>query len=367
MPDIVYGTETYSIGDLVANTMYGCVHRATGSSGKEFCIKTYSNRKIKVSQGYCEVPMNEVNIAFALEHDNLLSLLDTFQDSHYAHCVFEHLSGGDLLQLVQDNPCGLEEARVRCLLLQATRGLTHLHQCDIAFQDVSLENMLLNMAGDKLKLCDPGQAVQFQRDAAGVEQPVKYRGLVGQPFRPPELYLCQPYLATQVDSWCLGWCGFCLLNGECMFWDTSPCNHDSSWQGAKACLASGSVDSLLQLHVPSGPAVDFIVSLLQLSVNSRLPLSDQHAFFEQGSLQASCSAEPKSLLSELSASQRFVYLQEGWHPRSPTEVACEAGEFCKVWLDSQTPDGWVYVEFPDAAPHKAGYLLWWCLDLDTPS
>lgn len=38
-----------------------------------------------------------------------------------------------------------------------------------------------------------------------------FTGLVADEFRPPELYEEQDYLASRVDSWCLGWNTFYLL------------------------------------------------------------------------------------------------------------------------------------------------------------
>lgn len=48
------------------------------------------------------------------------------------------------------------------------------------------------------------------------EKAVPFNGLVADDFRPPELYEEQDYLASRVDSWCLGWNTFYLLT--CVTW-----------------------------------------------------------------------------------------------------------------------------------------------------
>lgn len=140
------------------------------------------------------------------------------------------------------------------------RGLAELHERRLAMQDVSLENYLVfyypskavsasiksigeakgqvaakdlvKHLGDRdkivrIKICDPGQAEKFEVDSNGVEQKVRYRGLVGKSFRPPELSrntlfngqgdLPMEYLATKVDSWCFGWSTFYLLTATPLF------------------------------------------------------------------------------------------------------------------------------------------------------
>ena len=91
MNQVTCGKDVYSFHERLANTIYGWVHRAKGSSGEEFCSKTCSKSKMMCSHCLCEVPLNEVKISFALEHENLLSLLDTINDGGYVHCVFEYL------------------------------------------------------------------------------------------------------------------------------------------------------------------------------------------------------------------------------------------------------------------------------------
>merc|ERR1719296_638322 len=101
------------------------------------------------------------------------------------------------------------------------KGLGGLHSRGLAMQDVSLENMLLYVLGDgqwNVRVSDPGEAAPFVVDpATGVEGPVPFRGFVGKDFRPPELYAKREYLATKVDSWCLGWSAFYLLVARPMF------------------------------------------------------------------------------------------------------------------------------------------------------
>ena len=100
-----------------------------------------------------------------------------------------------------------------------------------------------------MRLIDPGQAerIGFSPGAggdgganaaaggggdgagAGDEIPVKFRGLVGKSFRPPEIYEKKPYSSTKVDSWCLGWSTFYLLTAMPLFLEADPAKNDKEY------------------------------------------------------------------------------------------------------------------------------------------
>merc|ERR1712151_417184 len=100
-------------------------------------------------------------------------------------------------------------------------------------QNVCLEHMLVYVqeGGPWLvQICNPQQAVVFKVDPlSGAEKPVGFQGLVGKEFRPPELYKGSEYLASKVDSWCLGWSTFYLLCGQQLFLTADPAQQDPDW------------------------------------------------------------------------------------------------------------------------------------------
>ena len=57
----------------------------------------------------------------------------------------------------------------------------------------------------------------FEVSENGEEKPTAFRGPRGKSFQPPELHRGQPYLATKVDCWCLGWSTFYLLSALPLF------------------------------------------------------------------------------------------------------------------------------------------------------
>jgi len=144
-------------------------------------------------------------------------------------------------------------------------------------QDVSLENMLLYIAGngdESVAVCDPGQACPFAVDpATGEEIPSEFRGFVAKEFRAPELYDKKEFLATKVDSWCLGWSAFYLLCAQPLFHSADLSENDPDWvmfqtKPSKAFAFKGWRPEL------SAQAQDFIVRLLHVDPEQRMSVRD---------------------------------------------------------------------------------------------
>merc|ERR1719454_1338007 len=148
----------------------------------------------------------------------------------------------------------------------------------------------------QVKVCDPGQAVIFEVDQNGEEMPVNFRGLVGKSFRPPELHEQQPYAATKVDSWCLGWSTFYLLTAQPLFMSADPAQQDSDW----LLFQQGDFATLFQqkCNLCSPVGLDFIFRLLQIEPKRRMSISDalKHAWLTDPKI---CPVvAPKELLPE---------------------------------------------------------------------
>ena len=100
-------------------------------------------------------------------HPHIVSIHEAFEDEFCHYIVFELAKAGDLLEALKLKPDGFSEQQCRFMIRQATKGLAKLHDRRVAMQDVSLENMLIfvyDLEGIRIKVCDPGQAVEFQRD-----------------------------------------------------------------------------------------------------------------------------------------------------------------------------------------------------------
>ncbi|CAJ1389608.1 unnamed protein product [Effrenium voratum] len=305
-PNIRGNREEYQLVMHLQSALFGGVYEAKGrSSGRDFAIKVLHKSELqKVEENnsieFCEVPLSEIKFADVMRgHEHVMEVEEHFEDQYCHYCVFELCRGGDLLEALKQKPMGFDERHAQFLIRQAAMGLTFMHERGVAMQDVSLENMLLNVnpgnGNWQVKICDPGQAVHFQTEG-GQEIPVGFHGLVGKSFRPPELHEHKPYLSTKVDSWCLGWSTFYLLTAQPLFMSADPSQKDADWHLFK----NGKFDELFKTKSPnfSPTGIDFIFKLLQLEPSKRMSIADccKHAWLADPSVPP--MLVPKELLPE---------------------------------------------------------------------
>eukprot|EP00927_Polykrikos_kofoidii_P003367 TRINITY_DN11333_c0_g1_i1.p1 TRINITY_DN11333_c0_g1~~TRINITY_DN11333_c0_g1_i1.p1 ORF type:complete len:969 (-),score=145.83 TRINITY_DN11333_c0_g1_i1:194-3058(-) len=282
-PNIKGNREEYQLVRRLQSALFGGVYEAKGlTSNREFAIKVLHRSELTKAQEsnsieFCEVPLSEIHFAERMRgHEHVMEAEEHFEDAYCFYVVFELARGGDLLEALKQKPTGFDEGHAQFLIKQAAKGLGFLHQRCCAMQDVSLENMLLHVDEStgqySVKVCDPGQAVVFEKDQSGQELNVNFRGLVGKSFRPPELHEQIPYISTKVDSWCLGWSTFYLLTAQPLFMSADPSQQDADWELFRA----GNYAELFanKTNLPSSVGLDFIFRLLRMDPEGRLSIPD---------------------------------------------------------------------------------------------
>ncbi|EER20565.1 MAP kinase-interacting serine/threonine-protein kinase, putative [Perkinsus marinus ATCC 50983] len=280
--------EVYELIEQLQSALFGGVYRARGlKSGRDYAVKVLHKRELakmhREARGHrnvelCEMPLSEVTYASKMrDNDHVLELLDHSEDDHCHYLASPLARGGDLLEALKEvsnaTESGFQEKIVKCVVAEAAQGIAHLHSHGLALQDVSLENMLLFVDPESgnytVKICDPGQATEFTIDKHGREEPIHFKGLLGKSFRPPELYSRRDYIATAVDSWCLGWSIFYLLTARSLFQTADPRSGDKDW----IAFSTGDVEQLFRRkgarHL-SRQAKDLILKLMQLDPRQRL-------------------------------------------------------------------------------------------------
>ncbi|KAI7844212.1 hypothetical protein COHA_002346 [Chlorella ohadii] len=117
-----------------------------------------------------EVSVNELRLQASLHHPNLVRYHDGFiEGDKYLCAVMDLLPAGDLEGMVRAHikrRRRLPEADVWSYLLQACRGLEHLHKHSIIHRDIKPANMLLGENG-LLTVADLGVAGVLQATCIG--------------------------------------------------------------------------------------------------------------------------------------------------------------------------------------------------------
>ncbi|KAL5255060.1 hypothetical protein ACHWQZ_G014481 [Mnemiopsis leidyi] len=154
----------------------------------------------------------EIDIMRGLKHDNIITLLDSF-DTENEVCVVTDFADGELFHILEDDQ-KLPEEVVHHIAHQLVSALWYLHSNRILHRDMKPQNILL-CNGGLVKLCDFG----FAR-AMGVDT-FMVTSIKGTPlYMSPELVQEQPY-DHNADLWALGCILFELYAGEPPFYTTN--------------------------------------------------------------------------------------------------------------------------------------------------
>ncbi|XP_047454001.1 triple functional domain protein isoform X5 [Mugil cephalus] len=163
-----------------------------------------------------EQVVQEIRLLQALDHPNVVKLLDTYETAHSYVLVLDMADQGRFLDYIVSWG-NLTEEKVALYLRDILEALHYLHSWRIAHLDLKPENIVVEHASSQplIKLTDFGEAVQLNPPSSYVHP------LLGSPeFSAPELVLGQP-ASLMSDLWSLGVVTYVVLSGASPFLDES--------------------------------------------------------------------------------------------------------------------------------------------------
>lgn len=98
--------------------------------------------------------MREVEIHKRLKHDNIIRLINYFEDEANLYLILEFASKGSLFHLIKKKKY-LTEDETFFFFVQACAGIYFLHSIGLIHRDIKPENMLIGK-NHTLKICDFG-------------------------------------------------------------------------------------------------------------------------------------------------------------------------------------------------------------------
>lgn len=144
---------------------YAETYRVKDVNGKTRFLKLINYSKLHRSQIDNNGQITEVEIAKLLRHHNLCQYVDAgnilMDGSQYAWLVTEFVSGETLLQrIIRDNDISVYEIKTIAKTVLSALSYLHSQPVPIIHNEVTIQNILLNLAGDwkDLKLIDFGHA-----------------------------------------------------------------------------------------------------------------------------------------------------------------------------------------------------------------
>ena len=99
--------------------------------------------------------MKEIDIMKRIgECQNIVRLLEVFEDRKFVYLILEYASNGDLLKKIS-NGYILKEEEIKIIFSDIVIGLEHIHSKNIIHRDIKLDNILIDEY-ENYKICDFG-------------------------------------------------------------------------------------------------------------------------------------------------------------------------------------------------------------------
>eukprot|EP00939_MAST-03C_sp_MAST-3C-sp1_P005119 g5119.t1 len=197
-------------------------------SGVVFALKTLS--KEKIDGVVLDMLRLEVEILAALDHPNVVHVVDAFETPSKILLILQFGRGGDLFEYIRKQKNKrLPYASARIAIWQIALGLAHCHAQGIVHRDIKLENFIFVDTPEegkplpRLQLIDFGLAKQWQ--APGTSDSIqvkKMNTIVGTlDTSAPEVRDRNIMYTSKCDMWSLGAVAFKILSGRYPFQDES--------------------------------------------------------------------------------------------------------------------------------------------------
>ncbi|XP_052411664.1 death-associated protein kinase 1 isoform X1 [Carassius gibelio] len=207
--------DYYEIGDELGSGQFAVVKKCRHkSTGVEYAAKFIKKRRSKSSRrGVSKEDIErEVSILKEIQHPNVITLHNVFENKNEVILILELVAGGELFDFLAEKE-SLSEEEATEFLKQILDGVSYLHSKQIAHFDLKPENiMLLNRSvpHPRIKLIDFGLAhkIDFGND---------FKNIFGTPeFVAPEVVNYEP-LGLEADMWSIGVITYILLSGASPF------------------------------------------------------------------------------------------------------------------------------------------------------
>ncbi|XP_072526912.1 death-associated protein kinase 2 isoform X1 [Salminus brasiliensis] len=207
--------DFYEIGEELGSGQFAIVKRCKEkSTGVEYAAKFIKKRQSRASRRGVrrEEIEREVNILQQLQHPNIISLHDVYENRTDVVLILELVSGGELFDFLAQKE-SLSEEEATEFIKQILDGVQYLHSKQITHFDLKPENIMLldnNVPLPRIKLIDFGLAHK-------IEDGAEFKNIFGTPeFVAPEIVNYEP-LGLAADMWSIGVITYILLSGASPF------------------------------------------------------------------------------------------------------------------------------------------------------
>ncbi|XP_007906004.1 death-associated protein kinase 2 isoform X1 [Callorhinchus milii] len=206
--------DFYEIGEELGSGQFAIVKKCCEkSSVTEYAGKFIKKRQLRASRRGVrrEEIEREVNILQQIQHPNIITLHDVYENRTDVVLILELVTGGELFDFLAQKE-SLSEEEATAFIKQILDGVNYLHSKNIAHFDLKPENIMLldKVPVPHIKLIDFGLAHR-------IEDGVEFKNIFGTPeFVAPEIVNYEP-LGLPADMWSIGVITYILLSGASPF------------------------------------------------------------------------------------------------------------------------------------------------------
>ena len=136
------------------------MHAKHRSSGDEVAIKILDKSKVTLS---CVSSFkNETAFLKLLKHDNVINIIEVFEDAGISYLVTNYYQAGDLhTYMTNQKHQTLDEESVKRLGRKIVEGLAYLHSQRIVHRDIKPENILISNNETEPIIADFGYSLRL--------------------------------------------------------------------------------------------------------------------------------------------------------------------------------------------------------------
>ncbi|KAK7117784.1 hypothetical protein R3I94_023116 [Phoxinus phoxinus] len=207
--------DFYDIGEDLGSGQFAIVKRCKEkSTGVDYAAKFIKKRQSRASRRGVrrEDIEREVDILQDLQHPNIISLHDVYENRTDVVLILELVSGGELFDFLAQKE-SLSEEEATEFIKQILNGVQYLHSKKISHFDLKPENIMLldnNIQLPRIKVIDFGLAHR-------IKDGVEFKNIFGTPeFVAPEIVNYEQ-LGLEADMWTIGVITYILLSGASPF------------------------------------------------------------------------------------------------------------------------------------------------------
>lgn len=161
-----------------------------------------------------ELVRSEIDIMKLCKHENVVRLLDHFENSEFIFIVMEYLAGGDLSEYFKKRNYNFSEQEAAVVINQICSGIEYLHKYGVVHRDLKPENIMMAKK-DSLGLI---KIMDFGLSKIMGPQEKAADGFGTLSFVAPEVLVRKPY-NKEVDVWSIGITLYYMLTGTLPFDD----------------------------------------------------------------------------------------------------------------------------------------------------